>query len=78
MTVSVGRRENARGADATPFHEVGARFSPLRTILLVSEVGRRQRRRDLAQQRGVDRVCGCAFHGVRLMRLPPSPGSPSP
>jgi len=29
-------------------HEGGAKFSPFRTILLVSEVGRRQRKADLA------------------------------
>ena len=33
------------------FMKVGARFWPLRTILLVSEVGRRQRKADFAFSR---------------------------
>src|ERR1700704_5684606 len=35
------------------FMKVGAKFSPLRTILLVSDVGRRQRNADFAFSRAV-------------------------
>src|SRR6266446_6879956 len=54
------------------FMKVGARFSPLRTILLVSEVGRRQRKADFAFNSAVS----IAFIGAPSMawdsiRLPP-------
>src|ERR1051326_4145337 len=54
------------------FMKVGARFSPLRTILLVSDVGRRQRKADFAFKRAVS----IAFIGAPSMacdsiRLPP-------
>ena len=52
--------------------KVGARFSPLRTILLVSEVGRRQRRADFALSRAVSMPFGATpSMAWDSMRLPP-------
>src|SRR5262249_28092431 len=52
--------------------KVGARFSPLRTILLVSEVGRRQRSADLAFNSAVSMAfIGAPSMACDSMRLPP-------
>src|SRR5579871_916459 len=52
--------------------EVGARFSPLRTILFVSEVARRQRKADLAFSRAVSiAFMGAPSMACDSMRLPP-------
>src|SRR4249919_3958491 len=51
---------------------VGARFSPLRTILLVSDVGRRQRSADLAFSSAVSMAfIGAPSMACDSMRLPP-------
>src|ERR1043165_604925 len=52
--------------------KVGARFSPLRTILLVSDVGRRQRNADFAFRIAVSMAFGAAPSiAWNSMRLPP-------
>src|SRR5258708_18327418 len=52
--------------------KVGAKFSPLRTILLVSEVGRRQRKADLAFNSAVSiAFIGAPSMAWDSMRLPP-------
>ena len=52
--------------------KVGARFSPLRTILLVSEVGRRQRSADFALRSAVSMALAAApSMACESMRLPP-------
>src|SRR5438309_3682919 len=54
------------------FMNVGARFSPLRTILLVSEVGRRQRKADFAFNNAVSMAfIGAPSMAWDSMRLPP-------
>src|SRR6185436_2252449 len=51
---------------------VGARFSPLRTILLVSDVGRRQRNADFALRSAVSMALAAAPSiAWNSMRLPP-------
>ena len=51
---------------------VGARFSPLRTILLVSDVGRRQRNADFALSSAVSMALAAAPSiAWNSMRLPP-------
>src|SRR6187455_456681 len=54
------------------FMKVGARFSPLRTILLVSDVGRRHRKADLAFNRAVS-IAFIAAPSIAWdsIRLPP-------
>src|SRR6266446_10059745 len=52
--------------------KVGARFSPLRTILFVSEVGRRQRKADLAFNNAVSMAfIGAPSIAWDSIRLPP-------
>src|SRR5512141_3433460 len=52
--------------------KVGARFSPVRTILLVSDVGRRQRNADFAFSRAVSiAFIGAPSMAWDSMRLPP-------
>src|ERR1700730_10413273 len=52
--------------------KVGAKFSPLRTILLVSEVGRRQRKADFAFNGAVSiAFIGAPSMAWDSMRLPP-------
>src|SRR3989442_7367948 len=52
--------------------KVGAKFSPVRTILFVSEVGRRQRRADLAFSSAVSMAfIGAPSMAWDSMRLPP-------
>src|SRR6202049_5055268 len=52
--------------------KVGAKFSPLRTILLVSEVGRRQRKADLAFNSAVSLAfAGAPSMAWDSMRFPP-------
>src|SRR5438128_7626687 len=52
--------------------KVDARFSPLRTILLVSEVGRRQRKADFAFNSAVSMAfIGAPSMAWDSMRLPP-------
>src|SRR5580700_8049753 len=52
--------------------KVGAKFSPLRTILFVSEVGRRQRKADLAFNSAVSMAfIGAPSMACDSMRLPP-------
>ena len=52
--------------------KVGARFSPLRTILLVSEVARRQRKADFAFNSAVSMaLAGAPSMAWDSMRLPP-------
>jgi hypothetical protein len=52
--------------------KVGARFSPLRTILLVSDVGRRQRNADFALRSAVSMALAAAPSiAWDSMRLPP-------
>src|SRR5467141_292716 len=52
--------------------KVGARFSPFRTILFVSEVGRRQRRADFAFNSAVSIALAAApSMAWDSMRLPP-------
>src|SRR5213593_4713928 len=54
------------------FMNVGARFSPLRTILFVSEVGRRQRKADFAFKSAVSMAfIGAPSMACDSMRLPP-------
>src|SRR5258706_11456952 len=54
------------------FMKVGARFSPLRTILLVSDVARRQRKADLAFNGAVSMaLLGAPSMAWDSMRLPP-------
>src|SRR4249920_303077 len=54
------------------FMNVGARFSPLRTIRLVSEVGRRQRSADFALSSAVSMaLAGAPSIACDSMRLPP-------
>src|SRR6476646_5453725 len=54
------------------FMKVGARFSPLRTILLVSDVGRRQRRADFALRSAVSMaLVGAPSMACDSMTLPP-------
>src|SRR5947199_9628256 len=51
---------------------VGARFSPLRTILFVSDVGRRHRNADLAFSRAVSMALAAApSMACDWIRLPP-------
>src|SRR5215813_118414 len=51
---------------------VGAKFSPLRTILFVSEVGRRQRKADFAFNNAVSiAFIGAPSIACDSMRLPP-------
>src|SRR5215831_16981478 len=51
---------------------VGAKFSPLRTILFVSEVGRRQRKADFAFNNAVSiAFAGAPSIAWDSMRLPP-------
>src|SRR6058998_4161095 len=51
---------------------VGARFSPLRTILFVSDVGRRQRNADLALSKAVSMAFAAApSMACDSIRLPP-------
>src|SRR5689334_24105974 len=52
--------------------KVGAKFSPVRTILLVSEVGRRQRKADFAFSKAVSiAFIGAPSMACDSMRLPP-------
>src|SRR5579871_3394962 len=52
--------------------KVGARFSPVRTILLVSDVGRRQRSADLAFSRAVSIAFAAApSMACDSIKLPP-------
>src|SRR5205085_4060891 len=52
--------------------KVGARFSPLRTILLVSDVGRRHRKADFAFNNAVSMAfMGAPSIACDSMRLPP-------
>ena len=54
------------------FMKVGARFSPLRTILLVSDVARRHRNADLAFNSAVSMAFAAApSMAWDSMRLPP-------
>src|SRR4029079_14163877 len=54
------------------FMKVGARFSPLRTILLVSEVARRQRKADFAFSSAVSiEFIGAPSMAWDSTRLPP-------
>src|SRR5439155_13421441 len=54
------------------FMKVGAKFSPLRTILFVSEVGRRHRRADFAFNSAVSiAFIGAPSMAWDSMRLPP-------
>src|SRR6202521_2255944 len=54
------------------FMKVGAKFSPLRTILLVSEVARRQRKADFAFKSAVSiAFIGAPSMAWDSMRLPP-------
>src|SRR5262245_22933851 len=54
------------------FMKVGARFSPLRTILFVSDVGRRHRKADFAFSRAVSMAfIGAPSMAWDSMRLPP-------
>src|SRR2546430_12265874 len=54
------------------FMKVGAQFSPFRTILLVSEVGRRQRKADFAFNSAVSiAFIGAPSMAWDSMRLPP-------
>src|SRR5438093_11146603 len=54
------------------FMKVGAKFSPLRTILLVSDVGRRQRKADFAFNNAVSMAfIGAPSIACDSMRLPP-------
>src|SRR5262245_32059949 len=54
------------------FMKVGARFSPLRTILLVSDVARRQRRADFALSSAVSIALAAApSMACDSTRLPP-------
>src|SRR5215471_8156072 len=54
------------------FIKVGARFSPVRTILFVSDVGRRQRKADFAFNSAVSiAFMGAPSMACDSMRLPP-------